>query len=229
MKDKSPTFVFHPESHSSINTSVWPYYQPNVGSAHSSLYKRYNSIIEAINKEKELPKYILIFPDHDLILQLNYFNIRIGYILHECIHWLSKNVDRAMTNRKEYIKQILPGAVGLEPEIIWNGMINRPLIKNHPFHPYNLVVKLSRTFNDILISEAKKSTYAKVIIPLNSSSIYDMFDNYGNLTFLRKKNYSKFIDAQLKKYDLEGFPPYLDQGDHGKRSISTTRDTHNRC
>ena len=72
------------------NFKVKPYYQPNAGTAHGTLYKMYNSVVEALNADNKLPHYIVMLPDRDLILQLNYFKIGVGFILGEMIHWLAK-------------------------------------------------------------------------------------------------------------------------------------------
>ena len=72
---------------------VRPYYQVSSGDAEGTLHKLYNSVVQAINKEPRLPQYLLMFLDRDVILQLNYFQPGISFVLECRLAWLAKNID----------------------------------------------------------------------------------------------------------------------------------------
>ena len=67
------------------NFKVKPFYQPNAGDARGTLYKLYQSLVQALNKQNKLPDYIVMLIDRDIILQLDYFKPGVKYILEWCI------------------------------------------------------------------------------------------------------------------------------------------------
>ena len=95
-----------------------PFYQANTGGAENTIVNIYNSIVQALNTETKLPKYILILPDRDVILQMNFFKPGLLHLLEKCMAWLGKNIDRALSARREKLRDILPGSMGPEPTII---------------------------------------------------------------------------------------------------------------
>ena len=62
---------------------IKPFYQTGMGSAPGTVHKLYNSLVEAFNKSHKLPHYILMVPDRDIILQLDYFAPGIGFIIEQ--------------------------------------------------------------------------------------------------------------------------------------------------
>ena len=58
----------------------------------------YNSMIKALNDQAYLPKYIIFIPDKDIVELLEVFvDGTAGKILEDNIHWLVKNVSRALS------------------------------------------------------------------------------------------------------------------------------------
>ena len=92
--------------------------------------------------------------------------------------------------------------MGPEPTIIWVKMIKRPFIKFHPFPHYNTVVELANKFNNIVDQETKKSRFAILISP-DIRMDAENFDNLGNLSFLGKTRFWKFIDAEIRSLDKD--------------------------
>ena len=129
------------------------------------------------------------------------------------------NIDRAILQRHEALKDILPGAAGPDTKILWVGMLNRPLIRDHPFDTYNLVMKLRSSFNSILENEIRKSRFSLLILPQDNAENGHFFDGYGNLTFIGKKNFWKFLNAQIKQHEWEGLPlkPWLKSKESPRR------------
>ena len=183
---------------------VKPFYQTSSGNASGALYKLYNSVVNALNKEDQLPEYIIMLPDHDVILHTDYFFPGIGFILERIMNWLGKQLDRALTIRREALWNMCPGAVGPEPKILWVQMIKRPYIHHHPFPAYNLVCELRDKFNAILKLEASKSRYALVLEAPDQVDNARSFDAYGNLTFAGKQKFWRHIDTLICNMECDG-------------------------
>ena len=130
--------------------NVLAFFQPSSGAASGSMYKIHNALIEALNKKAHPSCYLLVVPDWDLILQANHFIFRIKIILEKQIPWFIKQIERAFTIRKEDLRSKCWGAVACDTRIVWIGMIECPLIKNHPFSHFNNTVNLRKKFNGLL-------------------------------------------------------------------------------
>ena len=141
--------------------------------------------------------------DRDLILQVDQFAPGTLFILEQILHWLAKNLDRAISIKRELLQDRCPGSVGKEPKIIWIQMINCPFIKRHPFFTYNLVVELRKQFNKLLIQEAKKSKYSLVMSISDLTGDLSNFNEYGNLTFEGKCQFWKQVDLQIRKLETD--------------------------
>ena len=81
-------------------------------------------------------------------------------------------------------------------------MINRPLIKNHPFHTYNYVVELRSSFNQALQCQVRKAKYTLVCEMPDETLTANTFDSTGNLTYEGKKSFWSHVDNQIKHYEL---------------------------
>ena len=165
---------------------VTPFYQASSGSATGTLQNVYNSLVQALNKDNKLPEYIIFLLDHNLILEIDFFYPGKVFVLEQIIHWLSKQVDHAISSRREKLRDICPGSVGPQPKVIWTHMINILFINRHPYPTYNYVVKLCSKFNGILGKEARKSLFSLVMQISDASWEPEFFDSVGNLTFAGK-------------------------------------------
>ena len=87
------------------NFRIKPFYQPNSGNSVGTLYKLFNSVVEGLNSENKLPKYILVLADRDLLLQVGHLQAGIGHILAKIINWLGKNIDRAISTCREQLRK----------------------------------------------------------------------------------------------------------------------------
>ena len=119
-------------------------------------------------------------------------------MIEQTLHWLITQFNRAIASRKETLLDKTPGAVGKDPSIYWVQMINRPFIRDHIFKSYNIVVELRSKFNSVLELEVKHSRFCKTIEPQDNAGNWEYFDTFGNLTFLGKINFWKYLNAKLK-------------------------------
>ena len=182
--------------------NVSAFYQASNGTAEGSLHRIHNAVIEGINKNEKLPRFIIITPDSDLITHGDFFTYGVKIIYDEMIYWLMKKIEKALTTRKEDLRSKCLGAVGHDPRVIWVKMISHPYIKNHPVRNYNETVKLRQKYNDSLDSMAAKMRHTHVIEhPYGYfNSFYD-YDHLGRLTYKGKQQFWRHIDNEFKKYD----------------------------
>ena len=176
-------------------------YQTSSGQAHGTLYTTYNALLEAMNEDAKLPRFIFVLLDRDLLLQANHFKFGVHIILDEILPWLIKKIEKAILRRREDLKAKCIGAVGHEPRVIWVKMLQRPLIKNHQFQHYNNVVNLRKKFNNTLEDLLARTRNAHIIDPAEILDEYTHFDSRGNLSPEGKKIFWQFVDSEFKKYD----------------------------
>ena len=50
-------------------------------------------MVEGLNKDNFLPEYIVIIPDRDIILELNYFKPGMVFVLDQLIKWLTQKPE----------------------------------------------------------------------------------------------------------------------------------------
>ena len=209
--------------------NIKAFYQPSNRSAEGSLHKIFNALVEALNAKAHLPKYLIVIPDRDLILQAGHFNQGLNHILDKDVLWLTKQIDRAFTVRREDLKTKCSVAVGDEPKIIWIKMIPRPLIKNHIFQFYNNVVNLRKKFNNCLEDILAFTRHTYMIDPCGIFDDYDHFDNLGNLTANGRSTFWKFLDSQFKKFDrdeIDLLPAWKAAASLKKSAKFTRKDNH---
>ena len=76
-----------------------PYFQKSAGTSDGATYKLHNSLAEALNAENRLPEYVLIFPDRDIILDINYFKPGNHTLIKLSLNWLAKEIDKSLAGR----------------------------------------------------------------------------------------------------------------------------------
>ena len=64
-----------------------------------------NCLIEPINNLHMLLRFIVIIPDWDIVKVINYQDYGVSRIIGACIEWLVREVDRAVTAKKEVLKK----------------------------------------------------------------------------------------------------------------------------
>ena len=158
---------------------VIPLYMSSNGSADGSLQRIYNAVVEGLNEHVRLPRYVLFFPDCDLIVHTNYFTYGVKTILQDEIDWLMKQVDRALIARRESLKSKILGAAGKIPKLIWVKMIPRPYVNGHPVSCFNNTISLHNKFNEILdvAVKAMQNSSTMEILP----SIFEDQYNFDKL------------------------------------------------
>ena len=86
-----------------------------------------NSLVKALNESNKLPRIILFIIDWDILENIDYATTVKSQLIGSTLEWLISNVDKAIQAKKDGIRQIRPGALGInEPKIIWSKMLMRP-------------------------------------------------------------------------------------------------------
>ena len=93
-----------------------------------SVYARIlNSLLKALNDATKLPRINLLIPDQDILDDIDYSHEGKSIIMGGVFEWLVNQVQRAITSKKEDMRNIRPGAVIVnEPKTIWLKMLQSP-------------------------------------------------------------------------------------------------------
>ena len=148
-------------------------------SVRSVMARMLNEIINALNEEVILPKYIIILPDKDLIEEANFGGFGCKVIFESMLHWIATNVERVLEIRKDDLKSKRAGAILTddEPSIVWVKMLTRPFIR---ITDKGFVFAQRHTFNKLMDSILPKYRNTSVIgFQINDE--HNMFDLTGHL------------------------------------------------
>ena len=143
-----------------------------------------------------MPRYVVLFPDWDLLKFVDHKGSGISKILGDLIYWWVNQIEKTITAKKEDLHDKRPGAVtSLEPKVIWVKMIERPA------QAAGWIVEQQEKFNAILDETLfnTKKMYIMEIKDLDSGC----FDNIANLNGRGKIRYWSNFDKQLKQYDKQ--------------------------
>ena len=110
----------------------------------------------ALNKEKGLPKFIIVFLDSELINYLDYTNCNVASMLGPWLEWLATNI-REMIDAK---KSFLPGKTKRmnEPAVYWNMLpLHHELWANETRAKYNEVLEtVLKTVDNMRVLKLKE-------------------------------------------------------------------------
>ena len=128
------------------------YFMENpLSSQRNTMANIYNSLICTLNmktdltKNYQLPRFIIVIPEADILKHINYFSYGISTIIGKCLNWIITEMERVVDARKDELRRKNPGAVAPnEPKIIWVAMMNRPHIS------YNDMMSVCTKYNKIL-------------------------------------------------------------------------------
>ena len=169
----------------------------------------YNSLVDALNDpiDYHLPRYLLIFLDHEMVEAANIFDYGAAETFRDLIKWLLININEALEYRKSGLLKKKPGAVSTasEPRLVWITMLRRPH-KTTRKHIFALTRKFNETLEEVF-SLDKRSHILKVHIEGNEAN----FSSEGNLTQIGQVNVWRAIDEEMRDFD------------HGKTELEPAR------
>ena len=80
----------------------------------------FNALVKGLNVSPYLPELVVMIIDKDIIESINRFDYSIHNIIESNIHWLIKQIARAILGHRESLKKIRPGAAPIDlPQIVW--------------------------------------------------------------------------------------------------------------
>ena len=159
-----------------------------------------NSVVEGLNKNLKMPRYIIIIPDKDLLEGAAFDDYRINELLDDILNYLSNDIISNLETRKEDIrgKRIGGLTTTAEPRLIWVKMLVRPFIKDAK----KCVFPHTRHFNDALENMVSKKRYSHILtVELQKDSAN--FDLSGELTTDGKIKFWTDINKQIKALDKD--------------------------
>ena len=207
--------------------------------ANSGMLSRvHNALIAEMNKKEndqlvQLPKYLVIMLDVDLINSIKFYDFGAQNILTKCTKWLKRNINTSLATRKEDLKVKRPEALmnAETPIIIWISALPRP-----PNSKRKEIFALVKKFNDIFNSICDEQSNA-IQITLATVNEANYFDCEGRLTAVGKEQFWKELDTQIREIDCTHFtqfqfkktPPCDDNTDgRNRRESNTTSLTSHR-
>ena len=167
----------------------------------STVSRIFNQLVGILNEKERLPKYILMFPDKDLLWYVNHKNFGVGKIATDLLYWLCDEIEKALSLRKEDVRGKRPGALwsSSEPRIVWVKMLTRPFIDFDPKRDF--VFAQCTKFNEIVDEMAMKFKHSHVMqVKLTEGNSIN-FERSGNLSSNGKTSFWREVNKQMKMFD----------------------------
>ena len=140
-----------------------------------------NSLIDGMNERKNLPKYIIIVPDKDFLVNIlngsvDPTSLNIGAV----VHFTIRQIDQAIDRRKMDSENKKPGLMTKDhPKVIWVRMPKRPKLNLPEFSTTGKAFALRGEFNHILeerLCDAKNNHHIMSVVIRKEE-----FNSWGNL------------------------------------------------
>ena len=161
-------------------------------SIESSITRIYNSLAQAINESKHLPRYIVMLLDLDALKDMAYYGSRASQVIGKGLSLLINDIVSEIENQKSKMHKIKPGSVIVgEPKMLWVALINKP--------HYQKVMSLRRKYNEILEDTLTNYRNCHIIHPTPLLKHY--FDRANYLSCDGMIAFWKDIDEILKNFD----------------------------
>ena len=176
-------------------------YYPTVSDLKTSATSRiYNMVVDALNDDDHLPRFLVITLDKDVISDIKTFDYGLTKDLTIIMNWLTRKIDILVRRKKCQIKARKLGGISgdYDPVIIYIDMIKRPDNKQY-----------SKRLTDICNSRYKFNVVThetadqqdQRILSICTCNSYSCFDNSGNLTNKGKLHFWHEVDELLEMFD----------------------------
>ena len=186
-----------PYLYTQYNMSSW-YRSPL--SPHSNGVRLLNSFIDGLNSTPKLPKYVLVFPDRDLITGLKFLDFCVILLLDEHVSWLFRKLNKEIKRRRDDLMAKRPGALAssFKPRLIFIMMLERPPMKSIK---EKKIMGLKDRFNSMLMEAVAAERYMYILdIELNVHNI-QYFNYEGNLTTAGMREFWADVNRQMRLFD----------------------------
>ena len=154
-----------------------------------------NCVIKDLNECKKIPQFILIIPDWDILLGLQYFSYGIKEFVDKVISWMGEKIKSAIEEKKDQFFKMKPGCITtMEPKLVWVKMLRRNRSNEK-------VLTVRGKYNHALEEVMVKSKYHHIIDPNPKMSKDDYFSSANILTENGKTAYWREIDDCIKLFE----------------------------
>ena len=158
-----------------------------------------NSLIDQLNKENRLPRFLVVIIDKDLVSDLNVFDGYAAQMVSDYTNWLVKQINTTVTRKKSELLDKCPGTVfSGDPKIIFVRMLHR-YERYTPGCRLKLLHGLRSKFNESLNSAAAK--IGQRMLTITSCNTRDHFDYWGNLTVKGCLDFWQELNELLDRFD----------------------------
>ena len=159
-----------------------------------------NSFLDGLNERKKLPKYVLLIPDEDIILGVNYIGYGVMTMIKEQLNWLFKQINKAIRRCRDDLKNTRQGAVSssFEPRVTWVEMMDKPLPQSIQKHK---VLGLRKHFNEALNKAVQHERYMYIMRIHLQTTDKELFTAAGDLMALGKAEYWIEVNRILRLFD----------------------------
>ena len=159
-----------------------------------------NKLIDALNKNDRMPKYIIFLLDKDIIGDLKSIEYGATKNLANIVNWLARQCDILIHRKKLQISEKKPGAsMGRNfPVCIFTTMLRRLEMFNRESNIARACAMRPK-FNEIINEAAACQNYK--VMDIHSCNTLDHFDRWGELTSKGKAVMWYEIDDLMERFD----------------------------
>ena len=165
-----------------------------------------NSLVEGLNKYTQLPRYIFMIPDKDVITScLRDFDFGVNKILDDFLSYMFRQINKVIERRRIDLMYKRPGALpsSFEPRIIWVTMINRPFddMINSDQEMRVCMTKFNSCLNDLIRRE--RYMYVMNLQKFQHQDAANLFERNNPLKLTKegKLQFWQEIDFLLRKFE----------------------------
>ena len=159
-----------------------------------------NSLIDALNAEDRLPRFLVIVIDKDMAVDFNDLDYDISKEFESVTNWLTRQVEIVVHRKKTQILARKPGAIGAEsdPTVIYIDMIERPKTM-HLWDKAKKLCEMRYKFNKSLHAAVDHQNHK--ILSIRSCMGAEHFDANSDLTNSGRIEFWREMDYLLGRYD----------------------------
>ena len=160
-----------------------------------------NAVIDGLNEENRLPRFLIVAIDKDIMMDLNSFEYGISKNITALVNWVTRQVDIAVRRKKFQIKAKKLGALGAEadPTIIYIDMIQRPRNLKFTTEKLKSIFSLRYKFNSILHEAIDQQQHR--VMSIEACNEVDHYDSAGNLTNKGKIEFWHEVDYLIEEFE----------------------------
>ena len=192
--------------------NVFEYHQAKSDHLGPAIARVLNSVIQGLNTNKRLPRFLLVILDKDVIEDLNVFDFGAVRGMSRIICWLTKQIDIAVRCKRLQILDKKPGAIYHDDsKVIYVETLRR--VDHYAAGSLMEGVCTLRTkFNKILNKAAAKVNHY-ILVVRNCSNNPSNFQRNGLLSAKGKAIFWEEIDELLERFDAKqvGLHPKINE------------------